>query len=496
MNFIRGIPTEIKVRVTLIAIVIFFGALLSACSEPKSERTASGWQDISPVFRTMYQYLGGADILGPAISQLIEENGIKVQFTRAAKLEFNEKETPENRFRLVPIGVELGFVEPPITPATPGDETLCKGHRTAPMFLAIYKKLGREFVGCPITELRFNPQRNRYEQYFENLGFYRLKDTESVHTLDWGWLACNDICINTPIEEVEPLSAADPGYMDVHFQLHPVFKEFAQRLGTDFTGFALSDAYLSQDGKLEQIMERLVLIANSADNPESVTFRPLSREFHLPIASPTLFQQIDGYKFYRTQDEKGYEIPDEVWVYIQNHGGITVTGAPITHLNTEENQLYSQCFENLCLYYNLSGSGMPRVYPMPLGYVYKTFVNPPEKSLNEQVVTPSDPKDRLTFHVWESMESIRTDQHQEIGIIATENGQPKSGIQPILIIYMPDGSHFNVSLSPTGEDGKTGVSLPTLQAPNGSLINYEICDEIVSNKLFCIGESFVIWDNP
>jgi hypothetical protein len=243
-------------------------------------------------------------------------------------------------------------------------------------------------------------------------------------------------------------------------------------------------------------MERVVLTATSPDSPETVTLRSLSKEFHIPVANPMPSRQAPGFFLYKTHDEFGYEIPEEVWEYILDHGGVEVIGAPINHLTLEEDQLYSQCFENLCLYYDLSENGMPRVYPMSLGYIYNSFINPPKNPAPGELIETPETKERLTLNVWASLPSVKKNQQQEIGVIASRNGKPEAGVTPILIIFMPDGRHFKISMSPTGGDGRTGVRLPTLDAASGSIINYEICVETESNKLFCNGNSFVIWDNP
>lgn len=496
MGSTRALSAGDHFRQFLICCAVFILAFSSSCSESKSISPTQEWQAIAPVLREMYDYLGGSQVLGPAISLPVEENGRTSQYTRAAKLEFDLNRPVDKTFRLVPIGVALGYVEPPISSADEREGVLCNGHRVAPMFLPLYEKLGKEFVGCPISELRFNPNRVRFEQYFESLGFYRLKGTDSVHTLDWGWIACGESCRYPPNNLGPPDKKADPGYVDLQYHLHPVFKDYANRLGTDLTGFALSDPYISSDGRFDQIMERVVLSAASPDSPGSVSLRPLSQELHIPVANPVAPTQAAGLFLYRTQDDMGYEIPEEVWEFILDHGGDKVSGAPITHLTVEENQLYSQCFENLCLFYDLTGTGMPTVYPMSLGYIYKSFINPPEKSEIDQLNQTPQVKERLTLNVWSSMPSVKSNQQQEIGVIASKNGKPVGGVSPILIIFLPDGSQFNISMPPTGEDGRTGIRLPSLDAPSGSLINYEICVEMESNKLFCDGNSFLIWDNP
>jgi hypothetical protein len=474
---------------TLFRIFLLLGAgLMSSCMGKTPEPAPTEQQSVAPEFRAMYDYLGGEEYLRDAISPLITEGETLVQYTEVAKMVFDQAKGVKNKFRLAPLGIELGFVEPPLNPSSPSGETECQGHSVAPMFLELYEKLGREFVGCPITELHFNLTRNRYEQYFENLGFYHINGVEGVHVLDLGWMACGEIC---PPEPVTPVDAI----VEFRYPIHPLFKDFVDRLGIDLTGFALSEADLASDGRFEQIVENVVLVADSPNSIKSVSLRPLSEEFHLPKDEPKKASGNPGVYFYPTEGELGYEIPTVFWEFILKHGGIALTGAPITQTDSS-GSMFAQCFENLCLKYNKDLTSVGRVSLEPLGYVYKAMFKQEEIPQKTEEIPAPTPKQLLSMRVWMSMSSIRSDQQQEVGVSVYENGTPKPDVKPILIMPMPDGSKLNYVLPATGTDGKTGVSLPPIPAANGTLINFDVCLEAVSNELFCVGQSFVIWGNP
>ena len=51
----------------------------------------------------------------------------------------------------------------------------------------------QRYVGKPPTELHYNPETQRYEQYFENLGMYWLESEgpEHVRLLNYGAWKCD-----------------------------------------------------------------------------------------------------------------------------------------------------------------------------------------------------------------------------------------------------------------------------------------------------------------
>ncbi len=139
------------------------------------------------------------------------------------------------------------------------------------------------------------------------------------------------------------------------------------------TGFALTKAYNCPDGKWEQILENVVLVADSRINPQSVTLRPLSDKVQIMVEEPRIPTGDPQMYFYPVQDNKGYEIPLHFWDYIQKHGGVQVTGLPVTHYSLLLGQVYHQCFTNLCLTYDQSAIKQARVRPEPLGYAYRVL---------------------------------------------------------------------------------------------------------------------------
>ncbi len=176
--------------------------------------------------------------------------------------------------------------------------------------------------------------------------------------------------------------------IDILSYIDPVFQSFVTQYGADMTGFALTEAFASPDGKWEQILENVVLVADSRIDPQSVTLRPLSEKVHIMVEEPRSQGGDPEMYFYPVQENKGYEIPLYFWDYIQKHGGVPVTGVPVTHYSLLAGQVYHQCFTNLCLTYDSVGQSSRRVcdpsrWVMPTGCCI-TAQPEPDQRLNHQ----------------------------------------------------------------------------------------------------------------
>jgi hypothetical protein len=88
---------------------------------------------------------------------------------------------------------------------------------------------------------------------------------------------------------------------------------------------------------------------------------------------------------------------------------------------------------------------------------------------------------------------VSADQEQEIGVAVLSDNMPYSGAQPILEVSLPDGSSNHYELPPTDQKGETYISLPPIEAQNGTLIPYKVCLDTVGGQKFCIMDSYLIW---
>lgn len=90
---------------------------------------------------------------------------------------------------------------------------------------------------------------------------------------------------------------------------------------------------------------------------------------------------------------------------------------------------------------------------------------------------------------------VGQNQSQEIGVMVYENGQPLQGIEPDLVVDLPDGATKNYYMYPTNRDGQTRMLIDPIDLPIGTLIPYQVCIFFLGGEKFCVRDSFVIWDN-
>jgi len=530
----------------VLLLVAYLGSACTKAPTPTPIAEFAGQFQVDPVFRAFYDYNGGQDRLGKAISPPRKEGSVTVQFLETAKLVFDQNAPAERKFHLAPLGLEMGIQEPDTPrPASPELHYL-NGHTISPDFYPSYEKLGAKLVGQPLTEEKYNFIRKRREQYFENLGFYRIEGDTQVRLLAYGAWVCGKKCAEGP-----SLSQA---VIDIQSYIDPVFQDFVKQNGIDLTGFALTPAYLSLDGKWEQIFENVVLAADSRLSPQSVSPRPLSEKVHIMADAPRSQSDNPQMYFYPVQGDMGYEIPLYFWDYIQKHGGIAATGLPINHYAMLMDQVYHQCFVNLCLTYDQAVSESARVRAEPLGYPYRvlyyhspeaegvapggsgaapaltpaetqpgapgvktpiapleltsptagaggrTEVTPglpplPTQANNGQQVTTGDNLHEIDMQVWERYLVVGQQQGQEISIQVTENDRSMVGVQVEVTVIMPDGNKQLFPMPPTNEDGQASLLLPPMKASNGTIVPFKTCI-LTTDTRFCIADFFVIWETP
>lgn len=467
----------------LILILALLGCLLAACTvTPPSTLTASaGLVMVDPVFQAFYNSMGGERILGNAISQVYVVGDAKYQFTDAALLVWDPRSPANQRFYLAPLGKDLNIPESANQPGAAGQEII------APFaeFAALYEKMGGlPFVGQAMTGIRYNPEKKRYEQYFENVGFYRLEgeSKDQVRLLAYGAWKCDHACRST---------APANSLVAVHPEIDPIFQERVARLGVNFTGFPLTEAYLADDGQLEQVFENVVLVANRGEALH-VRLRDVPEQLGI-LAEPLVLadNRADLY-FFPVQDTRGHNVPKYFLDFIAQHGGFELCGAPISEANQKENGGSRQCFTNLCLGYDPAASEGLSVRPESLGYSYKVMAYRPI------MATPANGSGRreISMQVWESQPLLASGQEQEIGVILFENDRPLPNAMPVLTLTLPDGRRRDYPFSPSGPDGKTRLKLPPFEAANGVIFPYQICLAGQSGDKFCVKDSFLIWESP
>ena len=482
--------------------------------------------EVDPVFRELYEQLGGLEILGCAISRGFDYINVTYQYFDTVLMVHDPQGAARPKQRLDSIGLKMGITDPVVPRPEEYDVRYVEGHIIYDAFEPMYERLGgMRYVGKPLTEVHFNPNYQRYEQYFENVGFYLKEgdDSSQVRLLSYGAWQCSASC-----RQMLP----DESNVELPHFTAPQFFEAIARLGPHFTGYAISEVYQTPDGYLEQVFENVVLVADPGQ-PSRVFLRPITERLGI-FPDPLVERRADPeFYFYPVEGEnKGYHIPKAFMEYIPTHGGWDAFGAPISEQVRWESNVYRQCFVNLCLEEHPDEPKYYRIHPDQLGYQYlelppqpvsASLETEPSPDANDQAQTavqptpppieptavpvvvqqPAAPEDastqtsgQINIQVWETFPMVASNQNQEIGVSVYENNDPMIGIEPDISLVLPDGSNRRYYMYPTGEDGQTRMLIEPIQAPSGTLIPYEVCIFFPGGQQLCVTETFIIWDTP
>ena len=471
-----------KVMRRIVIILAFTSVLIvlvSVCQIPLIEEADSQVKYsyvIDPRFRPFYDQLGGIAVLGPPISEMRVVNGIWYQYTKAALL-MHDPEAPESRqFQLAPLGSEYWLVEGQLEREKP---KIYRG------FVPLYREIGSaKIVGLPLTDVYFNPENNRVEQHFENLGFYYLKSdpVRVVKLLDYGAWKCAEYCG----------SIISDGTIRSSPQVKSRIAQAIQRLGLDFnfTGDPLTEPYIASDDRWEQIFENVVIYEDS-ESPAKISLRPILQMLDLPSWPLETESDIPGMFFYSIEGNLGFNIPDFFRDYLKGNLGFQLSGYPVSSFVRFTEGVYRQCFENLCLDYYHSLDPELRIQPAPLGRAYKNTFYPPNKAEVAQTINKYN---NINMYVWEMQATIKPNQSQVIRLKVVDGRVPLRNIEPVLKLTLPDGVDKTVRFPPTDENGLTSLILEPIQAKNGTSIEFQVCIDDLDVKPICPPpDGFTIW---
>jgi len=463
--------------------------LVSGCTPDPGAAAATvpdGTYPVESVFREFYTLLGAEKNLGYAISPLVEDGNIKMQYTEAALMRYDSMAGASQKLSLAPLGLELRLKDQPIVLPDQSGERIIDGYIIYDEFVPLYDALqGARFAGRPLTQVRIDYERGRIEQYFANIGFYRLMEDppKTVHLLAYGSWKCDAYCRyqGQANAKVAPL---------------PVFPEplvsSLSRLGPDFTGRPLSEPYIAQDGMLEQVYENFVVYANPV-NVRLISLRPITAEVGFPPTDLVPKNEDDRVVFYPVEPGLGHHVPKVFEAFITLHGGLEISGMPATELFPFEN-LYRQCFTNYCLDYDPNAAESLRIRPAPLGEEYLQ-IHPPTQVANANLELSSG-----SYHmgIWEARSLIPSGQVQTIHLEVTEaeSQNPVPDLEATVVLYTPGGSQTTLHFQPTDASGQAVLDLPPITGANGTLVPYTVCLNTASGAPLCVKESYVLWGNP
>ena len=442
--------------------------------------------DVHPLFAEFYDSLGGDKILGPAITPLFQSGELMRQYLRSGLMEFKYSATMSNRYRMVPLGLEMEVQEPPVPePAIPGVRYV-GGQVIYHEFLPLYERLGgSKIVGKPLTGVRHNPEKNRIEQYFENLGFFRLDFDEpgAARLLSYGSFVCGKSC------NVQPPPA---NILSPEARLPDPFASTVANLGISFLGRNLTPAYIAPDGN-EQVIFDNVVLAIDPDDPQQVRPQPIVQLLGIEPHPPFRCTEDPLMACYLVEEELGYNVPRVFVEYLDRYEWISLSGPPITGIYSIENGVFRQCFTNLCIDLEISELEGNRIALAPMGreYLQRFYtLEEPEGFIATQTL------ENVRIEVWESETYIPTDKPQQINVAIFEGSTPLANREPVLTVTMPDTRQRVYHFPPTSENGMSHITLLPIQAPNGTLIAYQVCLSSITGVQLCLTDHFLIWNYP
>lgn len=471
--------------------LVIIALLLTACGGSAITPTPeAGTFPIDPFFREFYASLGGQDVLGPAITTLFNYRTNQCQYTVNALLCFDSRQQGIDRYSLFPLGGALGIKDEPRTTAE-GD-LVVDGYQIYEEFADLYQKLYRTlYTGKPLTQPRFNAEKNRIEQYFENVGFYRdLTDpTGEAHLLAYGVYACDSDCRYRPPKSSMVVTSID----NIE---QPFLIQLARLGGLEVFGAALTNPYTAPDGRIEQVYENVVLSA-PPDDLNNVNLRNLPVQLGMPSTAPAaqIYGEAQGVVFYAVDGELGYHVPMLFDHFIALHGGREISGIPLADIAQIERGLYQQCFEHYCLLYDIDAGESDKVRMAPLGVEYlRTTQGQPADEAAFFEVTPE------TVHLFANVSRPRVtasdEQQFEMVLLRASDQQPIADVEADLTLTLPDGKQEQFLLPPSDDSGRASLTVPALKPVpgNGSVIAFKVCLNVPSSQPICASDSYLIWN--
>ncbi len=468
----------------LVLIILIVG-VLSACSG--TVRNQSAYYLIDPRFSELYERLQGEEVLGPPISnkKYVAGSNQEKQYFEGAVLVYDPDNSP--RYYLDPVGIDAGFSDLPNNdPENPAVRYI-NGFIIPLEFSRFYEELGGErWVGLPLTRARLNPEKNTIEQYFENLGFFRFEDDPPgiVHLMPYGLWKCAGECSRYPGLENAGVSHSTGE------SIPSPFGEAIARLGTQFTGDAISAAFRSKDGRIEQIFQNVILVEDSS-SPLGASLRPASSLLAIDQDVYQSKQENSPDYFREIESGSGFYIPTYFLDFINRYFGFEVSGEPISSQKEIREGVHQQCFENYCLLYDALADPGGQVRVLPLGQKYKDSYY--QKAHQPEIETQR--KRNIQLDIWEQFPQISSLENQQIGACIHDSGSPLENAQAVLTLTTLNERMLTYTFAPTDTGGCSFLELEPIQAQNGTPVDYQVCFQGIGGQDYCKKDSYLIWGN-
>jgi len=471
-----------RLAFTIVGLLIII--LVNACNSSPNA-SSRGIYPVDSTFSDFYREFGGEKTLGPAISPSFIKEGMTYQYVVSGLMVYDPNQAPLKRFHFSPIATVEWQINSLVEPA-PMDTNIpyVNGHQIWEEILSFYGQYGSDIIGLPVTGVTANDAKQRYEQYFDGLGFFR-NYTDSpgrIHLMPYGSWMCGSNCLYQESDSTPPSASYSRDYSETE----QLFFQASERLGYGFTGAPLVSPRLGSDGYYEMVFENVIMYLDPS-NSNQIKLRPLPSWLGIKADQPGSATIADWLSFYQTQDGLGFNVPNPFTEYINDHGGLDYSGNPIFDFHRLSDEGYSQCFTNICLEFHPSAPKELQIRPNTLGSEFLTI------GANTSA-SGSSFSDALQINAWEDSPLIPSGQSQGINIEVTQNNIPTSGIKFSLVVNQPNGITKTYALNPTGDDGRTRIDLDPINGPNGAIVQYEVCVLGAVSPQVCFSRSYTIWD--
>jgi hypothetical protein len=261
-------------------------------------------------------------------------------------------------------------------------------------------------------------------------------------------------------------------------------------LNPTLAGTPLTNTYINaNDGKQEIIYTNIVVYEDST-GANGLSLRPLPMLLGIPPDPPHQASNITDGIFIATGNGLGYDVPSHFDDYINLNNGYDFIGLPISDYKRINDNLYRQCFENLCLDYHSDEEPGSQIRPMALGRRYKRQQRESGDAANSFA--------GVTLTVWTSNPLIDSTQAQTIYALVLDGGIPLYNIDLALTVSLPDGSQQTAIFPPTDANGRTSVTISPIAGENADSVIYEVCVDNITDETTpaCVVDDFLIWGNP
>jgi hypothetical protein len=452
---------------------------MAGCSTDTSSSfypATPGTFEVDDQLREFYVEKGGAAVFGPAITEVTTQDYLRCQLMENARICVNTNLRGSGKYSLSPLGRQLGI---PLNNAVDASHIFSG-------FMPMINQLGSENAGQPLDVVHYNYNQGRVEQYFEKVGFaiYFNEPAGTVHLLPYGDLVCGASCSFESSMEFSPI-------IDLYGS---PFTNALQYLGGEsLAGVALTPTYQASDGYLEQVFTNIVVFA-SAENPDTIQLRNVPAIIGVMPSAPgsQQYDVTDNMVFIAVEGELGYHVPLPLDTYLSMHGGLEIFGNPISEITLLQDQgIYRQCFQNLCLDYYPSASEAYKVLPASLGQAYLNVVKP---VIPGGTIQPED----VILQSSEVLPRLSSTENQTITITLTQKytGQGIPGMGVVLILRNSDGSKISETNFPlTDTSGNASITLDALaDRQNGDLLLYQACLTGNTTAPICVNGSFLLWN--